>query len=153
MILNISQSCGWKFLIIDTSMDSGYKKPAGTSGTDLEYWASRLLADTTDYTWWNLYTKDYTDKTITAFGFRDIGRGWSNAGQPEARIYGRQERGGHHRMRQPPLLLSTLLHPTQTSPSRSLAGNPDSAQAVVFLTSIIDEIVGVAMYYMHYHAV
>ena len=36
---------------------------------------------------------------------------------------------------------------------RSLAGNPDSAQAVVFLTSIIDEIVGVAMYYMHYHAV
>ena len=74
-------------------MDSGYKKPAGTSGTDLEYWASRLLADTTDYTWWNLYTKDYTDKTITAFGFRDIGRGWSNAGQPEARIYGRQERG------------------------------------------------------------
>ena len=79
--------------IIDTSMDSGYKKPAGTSGTDLEYWASRLLADTTDYTWWNLYTKDYTDKTITAFGFRDIGRGWSNAGQPEARIYGRQERG------------------------------------------------------------
>ena len=153
MILNISQSCGWKFLIIDTSIDSGYKKPAGTSGTDLEYWASRLLADTTDYTWWNLYTKDYTDKTITAFGFRDIGRGWSNAGQPEARIYGRQERGGHHRMRQPPLLLSTLLHPTQTSPSRSLAGNPDSAQAVVFLTSIIDEIVGVAMYYMHYHAV
>ena len=93
MILNISQSCGWKFLIIDTSMDSGYKKPAGTSGTDLEYWASPLLADTTDYTWWNLYTKDYTDKTITAFGFRDIGRGWSNAGQPEARIYGRQERG------------------------------------------------------------
>ena len=93
MILNISQSCVWKFLIIDTSMDSGYKKPAGTSGTDLEYWASRLLADTTDYTWWNLYTKDYTDKTITAFGFRDIGRGRSNAGQPEARIYGRQERG------------------------------------------------------------
>ena len=39
------------------------------------------------------------------------------------------------------------------SPPRSLAGNPDSAQAVVFLTSIIDEIVGVAMYYMHYHAV
>ena len=36
MILNISQSCVWKFLIIDTSMDSGYKKPAGTSGTDLE---------------------------------------------------------------------------------------------------------------------
>ena len=38
-------------------------------------------------------------------------------------------------MRQPPLLLSTLLHPTQTSPSRSLAGNPDSAQAAVANTS------------------
>jgi hypothetical protein len=34
-----------------------------------------------------------------------------------------------------------------------VAGNPDSPQAVVFLTSIIDEIVGVATYYMHYHAV
>ena len=38
-------------------------------------------------------------------------------------------------MRQPPLLLSTLLHPTQTSPSRSLAGNPDSAQAAIANTS------------------
>ena len=37
--------------------------------------------------------------------------------------------------------------------TRSLAGNLDSAQAVVFLTSIIDEIVSVAMCYMHYHAV
>ena len=40
------------------------------------------------------------------------------------------------------------------SPSpRSLAGNPDSPQAVVFLTSIIDEIVGVATYYADYHAI
>ena len=36
---------------------------------------------------------------------------------------------------------------------RSLAGNPDSPQAGVFLTSIIDEIVGVATYYIHYHAI
>ena len=80
-------------MTVDTSMASGYKKPAGTSSAYLEYWASRLLADTTDYTWWNLYMKDCTDRTITAFGLRDIGRGWSNAGQPEARIYGRQEKG------------------------------------------------------------
>ena len=44
-------------------------------------------------TLWNLYMKDCTDRTITAFGLRGIGRGWSNAGQPEARIYGRQEKG------------------------------------------------------------
>ena len=37
--------------------------------------------------------------------------------------------------------------------ARSLAGNPDSLQAVVFLTSIIDEIMGVATYYVHYHAI
>ena len=36
---------------------------------------------------------------------------------------------------------------------RSLAGNPDSPQAVVFLTSIIDEIVSIATYYMHYHVI
>ena len=36
---------------------------------------------------------------------------------------------------------------------RSLAGNPDSPQAVVFLTSIIDEIVGVATDYVDYHAI
>ena len=36
---------------------------------------------------------------------------------------------------------------------RSLAGNPDSPQAVVFLTSIIDEIVGVATDYADYHAI
>ena len=39
------------------------------------------------------------------------------------------------------------------SEPRSLAGNPDSPQASVFLTSIIDEIVDVATYYMHYHAI
>ena len=37
--------------------------------------------------------------------------------------------------------------------ARSLAGNPDSPQADVFLTSIIDEIVGFATYYIHYHAI
>ena len=37
--------------------------------------------------------------------------------------------------------------------TRSLAGNPDSPQAVVFLTSIIDEIVGVATDYADYHAI
>ena len=31
------------------------------------------------------------------------------------------------------------------------AGNPDSPQAVVFLTSIIDELVSVETYYVHYH--
>ena len=36
---------------------------------------------------------------------------------------------------------------------RSLAGNLDSPQAGVFLTSIIDGIVGVATYYMHHHAI
>ena len=36
---------------------------------------------------------------------------------------------------------------------RSLAGNPDSPLAVVFLTSIIDEIVGVATDYADYHAI
>ena len=36
---------------------------------------------------------------------------------------------------------------------RSLAGNLDSPQASVFLTSIIDGIVGVATYYMHHHAI
>ena len=39
------------------------------------------------------------------------------------------------------------------SGTRSLAGNPDSPQAVVFLTSIIDEIVSIATYYMHYHVI
>ena len=37
--------------------------------------------------------------------------------------------------------------------ARSLAGNPDSPQVGVFLTSIIDKTVGVATYYMHYHAI
>ena len=37
--------------------------------------------------------------------------------------------------------------------ARSLAGNLDSPQAGVFLTSIIDGIVGVATYYMHHHAI
>ena len=37
--------------------------------------------------------------------------------------------------------------------SRSLAGNPDSPQAGVLLTSISDEIVDVATYYRHYHAI
>ena len=36
---------------------------------------------------------------------------------------------------------------------RSLAGNPDSPQAVVFLTSIIDELVSIATYYVHYHVI
>ena len=53
-------------------MASGYKKPAGTSSAYLEYWASRLLADTTGYTWWNLYMKDCTDKTITAPGLQAV---------------------------------------------------------------------------------
>ena len=74
-------------------MASGYKNRSGTISAYLEYWASRLLADTTDYTWWNLYMKDCTDRTITAFGLRGIGRGWSNVGQPEARIYGSRKRG------------------------------------------------------------
>ena len=54
MTLTVSQSCGRKLPIIDTSIDSGYRKPAETGGTYLEYWASRLLADSTDYTCWNL---------------------------------------------------------------------------------------------------
>ena len=37
--------------------------------------------------------------------------------------------------------------------TRNLAGNPDSPQAVVFLTSIIDEIVDVSMYYIRYYAI
>ena len=37
--------------------------------------------------------------------------------------------------------------------TRGLAGNPDSAQAVAILTSIIDDMVGGATYYMRYHAV
>ena len=36
---------------------------------------------------------------------------------------------------------------------RNLAGNLDSPQAVVFLTSIIDETVGIATSYMHYWAI
>ena len=36
---------------------------------------------------------------------------------------------------------------------RNLAGNPDSPQVVVFLTSIIDKIMGITMYYMHYYAI
>ena len=40
-----------------------------------------------------------------------------------------------------------------TTLPRSLAGNLDSPQAGVFLTSIIDGIVGVATYYMHHHAI
>ena len=47
------------------------------------------------------------------------------------------------------LLLAKLRGPI----SRNLAGNLDSPQAGVFLTSIIDGIVGVATYYMHHHAI
>ena len=36
---------------------------------------------------------------------------------------------------------------------RNLAGNPDSPQAVVFLTSIIDETAGIVTSYMHYWAI
>ena len=36
---------------------------------------------------------------------------------------------------------------------RSLAGNPDSPQAGVFVTSNIDEIVSVATYDLHHHAI
>ena len=36
--------------------------------------------------------------------------------------------------------------------TRSLAENLDSPEASVFLTSIIDGIVGVATYYMHHHS-
>ena len=45
------------------------------------------------------------------------------------------------------------LQVARRSSSRSLAGNPDSPQGGVFLTASIDEIVGVATYYMHYHAI
>ena len=41
----------------------------------------------------------------------------------------------------------------RTTEPRSLAGNLDSPQVSVFLTSIIDGIVGVATYYMHHHAI
>ena len=41
----------------------------------------------------------------------------------------------------------------QVEGARNLAGNPDSPQAGVFLTSIIDEIVGVATDYVDYHAI
>ena len=37
--------------------------------------------------------------------------------------------------------------------ARSLAGNPDSPQAVVFSTSIIDELVSIETYYVHYHVI
>ena len=37
--------------------------------------------------------------------------------------------------------------------TRSLAGKPDSPQAIVFLTPIIDEIMGVATDYVDYHAI
>ena len=37
--------------------------------------------------------------------------------------------------------------------ARSLAGNPDSPQAVVFLTSIIDELVRIKTYYVYYHVI
>ena len=43
--------------------------------------------------------------------------------------------------------------PLRHGVARSLAGNLDSPQAGVFLTSIIDGIVGVATYYMHHHAI
>ena len=42
---------------------------------------------------------------------------------------------------------------TSAGATRSLAGNPDSPQAVVFLTSIIDELVSIATYYVHYHVI
>ena len=35
---------------------------------------------------------------------------------------------------------------------RSLAGNPDSPQAIVFITSIIDIMVGFETYYIYYYA-
>ena len=37
--------------------------------------------------------------------------------------------------------------------TRSLAGNPDSPQAIVFLTSIIDTMVGFETYYIYYNAI
>ena len=46
-----------------------------------------------------------------------------------------------------------LFHGDRNLLARSLAGNLDSPQADVFLTSIIDGIVGVATYYMHHHAI
>ena len=48
--------------------------------------------------------------------------------------------------------LDVLRSQNQLTP-RSLAGNPDSPQAVVFLTSIIDELVSIATYYVHYHVI
>ena len=36
---------------------------------------------------------------------------------------------------------------------RSLAGNPDSPQAIVFITSIIDIMVGFETYYIYYNAI
>ena len=50
-------------------------------------------------------------------------------------------------------LLSRSFSERLVKASRSLAGNPDSPQAGVFLTSIIDEIVGVETYYVHYYAI
>ena len=59
----------------------------------------------------------------------------------------------------PPALLDDALDnaieailATARSP-RSLAGNPDSPQAVVFLPSIIDELVSIETYYVHYHVI
>ena len=37
--------------------------------------------------------------------------------------------------------------------ARSLAGNPDSPQAIVFITSIIDIIVGCETYYVYFNAI
>ena len=51
------------------------------------------------------------------------------------------------------LVRYSLLAGERALAARSLAGNPDSPQAVVFLTSIIDEIVGVATDYADYHAI
>ena len=47
----------------------------------------------------------------------------------------------------------SAIHDFNRELARSLAGNPDSPLAVVFLTSIIDEIVGVATDYADYHAI
>ena len=49
--------------------------------------------------------------------------------------------------------LRSAIHDFNRELARSLAGNPDSPLAVVFLTSIIDEIVGVATDYADYHAI
>ena len=68
----------------------------------------------------------------------------------EARIPILDPDTGRHEMRR---IVSVGGIPPRRWTPRSLAGNPDSPLAVVFLTSIIDEIVGVATDYADYHAI